>query len=319
MFGKWFSSFVSPRALREAGVMGMNARNFKVISKLNNRKLYPLVDDKVQTKILANQHGINTPGLIGVIEHQHQVKDILNIVKDYKEFVIKPAHGSGGRGVLVVRSYSADCFTTASGKTLTYKELYQYISNILSGLYSLGGQYDVAVIEELVHFSNIFQNYSFQGIPDVRVIVYKGYPAMSMMRLATKASGGRANLHQGAVGVGLDIHTGHTLHAVMNNLPIEKHPDTGVDLLSLKVPLWREHLEIASKAYEMTGLGYLGADIVLDKERGPMMLELNARPGLAIQIANLIGLSRRLKEIDKHYPKGLGPIERVDYVLGRLD
>ena len=205
--------------------MGMNARNFKVISKLNSRKLYPLVDDKVQTKILANQHGINTPGLIGVIEHQHQVKDILNIVKDYKEFVIKPAHGSGGRGVLVVRSYSADCFTTASGKTLTYKELYQYISNILSGLYSLGGQYDVAVIEELVHFSNIFQNYSFQGIPDVRVIVYKGYPAMSMMRLATKASGGRANLHQGAVGVGLDIHTGHTLHAVMNNLPIEKAHD----------------------------------------------------------------------------------------------
>ena len=319
MFGKWFSSFVSPRELRAAGVMGMNARNFKVISKLNNRKLYPLVDDKVQTKILANQHGINTPGLIGVIEHQHQVKDILNIVKEYKEFVIKPAHGSGGRGVLVVRSYSTDCFTTASGKTLTYKELYQYISNILSGLYSLGGQYDVAVIEELVHFSNIFQNYSFQGIPDVRVIVYKGYPAMSMMRLATKASGGRANLHQGAVGVGLDIHTGHTLHAVMNNLPIEKHPDTGVDLLGLKVPLWREHLEIASKAYEMTGLGYLGADIVLDKERGPMMLELNARPGLAIQIANLIGLSRRLKEIDKHYPKGLDPIERVDYVLGRLD
>ena len=319
MFGKWFSSFVSPRELREAGVMGMNARNFKVISKLNNRKLYPLVDDKVQTKILANQHGINTPGLIGVIEHQHQVKDILNIVKDYKEFVIKPAHGSGGRGVLVVKSYSENCFTTASGKTLTYKELYQYISNILSGLYSLGGQYDVAVIEELVHFSNIFQNYSFQGIPDVRIIVYKGYPAMSMMRLATKASGGRANLHQGAVGVGLDIHTGHTLHAVMNNLPIEKHPDTGVDLLSLKVPLWREHLEIASKAYEMTGLGYLGADIVLDKERGPMMLELNARPGLAIQIANLVGLSRRLKEIDKHYPKGLGPIERVDYVLGQLD
>lgn len=319
MFRKWFSSFVSPRELRAAGVMGMNARNYKVISKLNSRKLYPLVDDKVQTKILANQHGINTPGLIGVIEHQHQVKYILNIVKDYKEFVIKPAHGSGGRGVLVVRSYSADCFTTASGKSLTFKELYQYISNILSGLYSLGGQYDVAVIEELVHFSNIFQNYSFQGIPDVRVIVYKGYPAMSMMRLATKASGGRANLHQGAVGVGLDIHTGHTLHAVMNNLPIEQHPDTGVDLLGLKVPLWREHLEIASKAYEMTGLGYLGADIVLDKERGPMMLELNARPGLAIQIANLIGLSRRLKEIDKHYPKGLGPIERVDYVLGRLD
>ena len=98
---------------------------------------------------------------------------------------------------------------------------------------------------------------------------------------------------------------------------------TGKELVTPKItkqyPENREHLEIASKAYEMTGLGYLGADIVLDKERGPMMLELNARPGLAIQIANLVGLSRRLKEIDKHYPKGLGPIERVDYVLGQLD
>ena len=319
MFGNWFSSFASPKKLRAAGVMGMNARNYNVISKLNNRRQYPLVDDKVQTKILANRHGINTPGLIGVIEYQHEVRNILNIVGDYKEFVIKPAHGSGGRGVLVVRNYYEDCFTTASGKSLNFKELYQYISNILSGLYSLGGQYDAAVIEELVHFSNVFHDYSFQGIPDVRVIVYKGFPAMSMMRLATRASGGRANLHQGAVGVGLDIRTGHTLHAVMNNLPIEKHPDTGVDLLTLKVPLWREHLEIASKAYEMTGLGYLGADIVLDEQRGPMMLELNARPGLAIQIANLIGLSGRLKEIDETYPRGLTPLERVDYVLGKLD
>ncbi len=319
MLIKWLKSFTSPQKLRTAGVMGMNARNYGVIGKLNNRRLYPLVDDKVQTKILANKHGINTPGLIGVIEHQYEVRDILNIVKDYKEFVIKPAHGSGGRGVLVIRGYSENCFTTASGKILNFKELYQYISNILSGLYSLGGQYDVAVIEELVHFSNIFQNYSFQGIPDVRVIVYKGFPAMSMMRLATKASAGRANLHQGAVGVGLDIHNGQTLRAVMNNQPITIHPDTGVDLFSLKVPLWREHLEIASKAYEMTGLGYLGADIVLDEIRGPMMLELNARPGLAIQIANGIGLAGRIEEIEDTYPKGLTPMERVDYVLGQLD
>ena len=124
MFGNWFSSFASPKKLRAAGVMGMNARNYNVISKLNNRRQYPLVDDKVQTKILANRHGINTPGLIGVIEHQHEVRNILNIVGDYKEFVIKPAHGSGGRGVLVVRNYYEDCFTTASGKSLNFKELY---------------------------------------------------------------------------------------------------------------------------------------------------------------------------------------------------
>ena len=169
MFEKLFSGFASPRRLREAGILGMNRRNYNVIAKNNRRRLYPLVDDKVQTKMLANKIGINTPGLIGVIEYQHEVKNILDIVKNYKEFVVKPAHGSGGKGVLVIKDYTEDAFTTPSGKQISYNELYQHVSNVLSGLYSLGGKYDVAVIEELVHFSDIFDQYSYQGIPDVRV------------------------------------------------------------------------------------------------------------------------------------------------------
>ncbi len=314
MFG-WLKSFASPSSLRAAGVLGMNRRNFNVISKYNNRRLYPLVDDKVQTKKLANKIGINTPGLIGVIEVQNQVQNLLDLVRGYDEFVVKPAHGSGGKGVLVIKSFNEEKFITASGKTLTFNEVYQHISNILSGLYSLGGKYDIALIEELVHFSGMFSEYSYQGVPDVRVIVYKGYPAMAMMRLSTKASGGRANLHQGAVGVGLDITNGKSLEAVMYNKPIKFHPDTQADLSTLNIPFWREHLIIAAKGYEMTGLGYLGADIVLDESRGPMMLELNARPGLAIQIANGKGLALPLKKIDKYYPSGLSPEERVDYVL----
>ena len=167
----------------------------------------------------------------------------------------------------------------------------------------------------MVNFSDIFKDFSYQGVPDVRIIVYKGYPAMAMMRLATAESGGRANLHQGAVGVGLDIKSGKTLNAVMHNLPISVHPDTKADLKSLVVPFWREHLIIGAKAYEMTGLGYLGADIVLDKNRGPMMLELNARPGLAIQIANGKGLVEAIKKIDKTYPQNLTAEERVDFIL----
>lgn len=317
MLKKFFAKFASPSRLREAGVLGMNRRNYSIIAQHNKRSLYPLVDDKVQTKALANKIGINTPGLIGVIEYQHEVKNILEIVKKHKEFVVKPAHGSGGKGVLVIKDYDDDRFVTASNKQLTFNELYQHISNVLSGLYSLGGKYDAAIIEELVHFSTIFQDYSYQGIPDVRVIIYNGYPAMAMMRLATAESDGRANLHQGAVGVGLDIKTGKAVNAVQHNIPITHHPDTGVDLLKLEVPFWREHIEIAVKAYEMTGLGYMGADIVLDKFRGPMMLELNARPGLAIQIANHHGLAKILKNIDKSYPKNLSAEERLDFVLGK--
>ena len=314
MFG-WFKNFSSPSALRAAGVLGMNARNFHVIAQYNSRKLYPLVDDKVLTKTLANNIGISTPKLIGKIEFQYEVKNILDIIGDNKEFVIKPAQGSGGKGVLVITNYQDGIFTTASGRKITYKEVYQHISNILSGLYSLGGKYDKTIIEELVHFSDVFKDYSYQGVPDVRLIIYKGYPIMAMTRLPTKASGGRANLHQGAVGVGLDIQTGHALHGVLNNMPITHQPDTDADLLQIQVPFWKEHLFIGALAYDMTGLGYLGADIVLDARKGPMMLELNARPGLAIQIANGIGLRSRIKEVDKYYPSGLSAEERIEFVL----
>ena len=312
-----FDWFKTAKQLRENGVLGMNDRNYSVISKYNERSLYTLVDDKVKTKQLANNININTPKMIGIIEHQYDVKNFLKIVEGYKTFVIKPAHGSGGKGVLVIKEHDGEKFYSASGEALTFKDIYQHISNTLSGLFSLGGQYDVALIEETVNFSDVFKNFSYHGIPDVRVIVYKGYPAMVMMRLATKESDGKANLHQGGVGVGLDVKTGETLRAVLHNKPVTIHPDTGANLMDLKVPFWREHLLIGALAYDMTGLGYLGADIVLDKNRGPMMLEINARPGLAIQIANGRGLKTKLKEIDETYPTGLSAEERVDYVLNK--
>ncbi len=295
----------------------MNARNFDIISRYNSRRLYPLVDDKVQTKTLANNIGISTPKLIGKIEFQYEVKNILNIIAGEHEFVIKPAQGSGGKGVLVITDYHDGVFTTASGRKIGYHEVYQHISNILSGLYSLGGKYDTAIIEELVHFSDVFKEYSYQGVPDVRLIIYKGFPIMAMTRLPTKASGGRANLHQGAVGVGLDIQTGHALHGVLRNQPVTHQPDTGADLMQIQVPFWREHLIIGALAYDMTGLGYLGADIVLDARKGPMMLELNARPGLAIQIANGVGLKTKIEEVDTCFPQGLNAEQRVEFVLNR--
>lgn len=312
-----FKNYTRPSVLKSKGILGMNARNYDIIGKCNKRNLYPLVDDKVQTKVLASKVCINTPDLIGIIEYQYQVKNLLSYIENHQQFVIKPAHGSGGKGVLVIKEWNKEQFITASGKVLEFKDVYQHISNVLSGLFSLGGQYDVAVIEEMVNFSDVFSNFSYQGVPDVRIIVYKGYPAMAMMRLATAQSGGRANLHQGAVGVGLDVKTGKTLKAVMHNLPITHHPDTNADLMELSVPFWKEHLIIGAKAFEMTGLGYLGADIVLDKNKGPMMLELNARPGLAIQIANGNGLLNAIKEIEKTYPKNLNAEERIDFILNK--
>lgn len=305
----------SPTKLKDKGIMGMNKRNHSYIGRYNDRSKYPLVDDKLKTKVIAEQAGATVPKLIGVISHQAEVKRIHAMVKQWPGFVIKPAQGSGGKGILVVISHQDGIYTKPSGATINEQDVERHISNTLAGLFSLGGKNDVAVVENLIKFDPCFEGFSFEGVPDVRIIVFKGYPVMAMMRLSTSASDGKANLHQGAVGVGIDIATGKAVRAVQFDLPIEQHPDTGKNLLELQVPHWKRLLTLASSAWEMTGLGYMGTDMVLDEEEGPMVLELNARPGLAIQIANGSGLLPRLQHIENlgipaEYPK---PEERVAY------
>jgi len=295
--------------------MGMNQRNHSYIGRYNDRSKYPLVDDKLKTKIIAERAGATVPKLIGVISHQAEVKQVHAMVKTWPGFVIKPAQGSGGKGILVIISHKDGVYTKPSGATINEQDVERHISNTLAGLFSLGGKNDVAVVENLIKFDDCFEGFSYEGVPDVRIIVFKGYPVMAMMRLSTSASDGKANLHQGAVGVGVDIASGKAVRAVQFDRPIELHPDTGKSLLTLKVPHWNKLLTLAASSWEMTGLGYMGTDMVLDKEEGPMVLELNARPGLAIQIANGCGLLPRLQHIENlgipaEYPK---PAERVAY------
>lgn len=289
----------SPQALRKTGIVGMNGRNVSYIARYNDRKLYPAVDDKYQTKVLAIEEGIKVPQLYGVVQYTHQVKKLEEMLAPYKQFVIKPSQGSAGKGILVIVDRQNDAYVKPSGELVTISDIRRHVNNTLSGLYSLGGKNDKALIEYAIQFTDAFDGFSYQGVPDVRVIVFQGYPVMAMMRLSTQVSDGKANLHQGAVGVGIDLVTGRARSAVQFNRTVDHHPDTGRPLNELVVPRWDELLHLAARCYEMTDLGYFVADIVLDRDLGPLILELNARPGLAIQVANKAGLLPRLQRVEQ--------------------
>jgi len=111
---------------------------------------------------------------------------------------------------------------------------------------------------------------------------------------------GKANLHQGAIGVGVDLATGLTLRGTWLNDKISHHPDTGNAVDGVQLPCWERFMQLAASCYELCHLGYIGVDMVLDQEQGPMLLELNARPGLNIQIANDCGLTLRTHAIEAH-------------------
>ncbi len=301
------------RTLRDEGVLGLNRRNGDYILKFNPRRLYPLVDDKLQTKRLALQAGIAVPELYGVIETQRDIRRLPDIVRDHPEFALKPAHGSGGDGIVVVAGRSAGRYRTISGELLDDEFLSHHLSNAINGQFSLGGVPDVVIVEYMVRFSALFERISFQGVPDVRVIVFRGYPIMSMVRLPTRISHGKANLHQGAVGAGIDVATGVTLDGVLGTEVVTHHPDTTQPIAGLQIPDWDTILDISARCYDLTGLGYIGVDIVLDRDRGPLVLELNARPGLAIQIANRQGLLRRLQICEQRADFSALPADRIDF------
>jgi alpha-L-glutamate ligase-like protein len=306
--------FSAWRKLKEKGVIGMNQRNANYILKYNQRKYYPLVDDKYKTKQLSLQYGVATPQLYAHIEQEHQLKKLGDIFNDLNDFVIKPANGAGGDGIIVISSRVQGRFRKNSGKLISLGELQHHCANILAGLFSLGGHRDSVLIEHRVKPIALFSDLTFQGVPDIRVIVLKGYPVFSMVRLPTQQSDGKANLHQGAIGVGINIVTGITESGVWFNEPIDEHPDTGTAIAGTRIPHWQEILQLAANCYEMTKLGYLGVDIVIDEHLGPMLLEINARPGLSIQIANNMGMKHRFSRIEKELVERNAK-ERVEFVL----
>jgi alpha-L-glutamate ligase-like protein len=285
--------------LKKLGILGMNWRNAALILDHNPRRLYPIVDDKLRMARLCKQIAVPTPAVYAAVRSYAQLRRLQDLLRFHDDFVIKPNRGSAGRGVLVILGRDGDLFIRHNGERIGFEQLRQHLSDILSGMCSLGGRPDEAIVQQRIRLHPAFEPISYKGIPDIRVILYRNEPAMAMLRLPTKASNGRANLHQGGIGTGVDLETGITHHAVLKNRACRLHPDTGVPVVGMQVPFWPEVLSMSRRCAEAVGLGYIGVDIVVDKDAGPMLLEANARPGLAIQIANHQGLLPRLKEIDR--------------------
>lgn len=310
---KW-RCWLWPSELRRLGVLGINRRNARYVLQHNPRAFYPRVDDKLITKELCQARGICVPQTYAVLEHNGDVRRFEDLVQDRQEFVIKPAKGAEGRGIVVVVEHHQGQFTTSGGQKPTASDLRYHLSTILSGLYSLGGQPDRAIIEQRILRHAVFTDLAVDGTPDIRIILYRGVPVMAMVRLPTRASRGRANLHQGAVAAGIDLESGQTLGGVCKGRTVTTHPDTGRPIAGFQIPNWETLLSGAMNLADALGLGYLGVDFVLDANLGPVVLEANARPGLAIQVANRQGLVSRLEFLDSRISEPLDVKERRELV-----
>lgn len=273
----------------ENKVVGINQRNLDFVYPYNPRKHFPLANDKALSKTILEGKGIPVPETYCIIEQLAEIKKKLELIKDKLAFVIKPANGSGGNGILILFRDSAGKLSTPSGKPFNEAKLRHHIASILYGVFSFGNA-DKAIVEYCLTPHDFLKKIYNQGIPDFRVLVFKGDAIMAMLRVPTKSSGGKANLHQGALGIGVDMDRACLTEGLYHNKYVANHPDSGYQFAGLEIPYWQEVLKISKEAAQVVPLQYLGVDIILDADLGPLIIEINARPGLQIQNINKTGL-----------------------------
>lgn len=285
--------------MKLSSILGLNAR-FQIFSfPYNSREGRRIAASKLLTAKVVSKAGMPSPEIYKKFKGP---KDVIEF--DWKTlpgaFVLKPSRGMGGEGIVVVKRKmeNAKYWLTAQRKRVTVEDLQLHALDILEGAYSMGNIPDRAFVQEYVGRHKAFRRFAYRGTPDVRIIVFNKVPVMAMLRLPTKESGGRANLHQGAIGVGIDIATGITTHAIWHGNLVKYKPGTERKLNGIKIPYWDKVLELAVQCQETSRLGYLGVDIILHPQRGPQILELNDEPGLEIQLANMAGLKKRLERVE---------------------
>lgn len=289
--------------MKISSILGINARTQQFSYRVNSAKGKKIADSKLQSAWVLKKASISSPE---VFSKFRKPEDVFKF--DWEglpsQFALKPSRGMGGEGIIVVKKrldtkiLGETVWVTTQKQKINIDDLKLHTLDILEGAYSMGNIPDVAFIQEYVGRHKVFRKYAYRGTPDIRIIVFNKVPIMAMLRLPTKESGGRANLHQGAIGVGVDIATGITTKAIWHGEQIVYKPGTERKLRGIKVPFWTTCLETAVKSQMVSGLGYLGVDIVLHPEKGPMVLELNAQPGLQIQLANMTGLKKRLERVE---------------------
>ncbi|MBU2028822.1 RimK/LysX family protein [Patescibacteria group bacterium] len=285
---------------KSRSVLGMNARNLDFIRPYNSKRAKEIANNKLLCKSVLKKNGVSVSDLIAKIKTVPELESF-----DWQSlpasFALKPNRGFGGEGIIVVygkKKDRNDAWIKADGSLITIEDLKNHVRNIIDGSFSLSNIPDIAFFEERLQLLKLFKPYAYKGIPDIRVIVFNKVPVMAMLRLPTQESEGKANLQQGAIGTGIDMSSGVTTTAIHGKSGfIDTVPETRMLLSGLKIPYWKDILTLSVKAQEVSKLGFLGVDIAIDKEKGPVILEINARPGLSIQLCNQTGLKERLERV----------------------
>lgn len=285
--------------VKASHILGMNART-QLYTALNSSKAKKFGFSKLRAKNFLKKHSIQVPELYAVVSSREELRNFeWNNTRG--SFAVKPANGSAGKGIIVIKKHDKkrNVWIDVDDEEYTEEDLDLHVSDILEGRYTTWGSKHAAIIEERIGIHPDLEPYVEIGTPDVRIILYNNIPIMAMTRLPTESSNGRANLDQGAIGLGIDMGTGKTVYGLSGKKTMIQYiPKNGQSVKGIQIPYWKECLRTAVRVSNATGYVFMGVDLFIDPERGPMVAEVNGFPGLSIQLANYAGLRRRLERVE---------------------
>jgi alpha-L-glutamate ligase-like protein/uncharacterized protein (TIGR02421 family) len=284
-----------PPFFRDHGVLGINARNLLYIKPHNDRSTVAFADDKLKTKAFLSARGIPTAKTFAHIESRRQLSTF-DFSTLPSECVLKPNNGFGGEGIIILKGRKNGSFLVQGKTPISDEEISEHIEDILDGKFSVNNRTDTAFFEQILTPHKCFLPLRPAGLPDIRIIVFNLVPVMAMLRIPTAESQGKANVHLGGVGIGIDMGSGTTTFGTQYHHKVNELSH-GAEVRGLMLPYWDQMLEIAAKIQHVTGIGYLAVDLTIDADKGPMLLEVNARAGLMVQNANMAPLKARLKRV----------------------
>ncbi|MFO8052219.1 MAG: sugar-transfer associated ATP-grasp domain-containing protein, partial [Thermoplasmatota archaeon] len=285
----------------------------KMISRYNPTDVLESID-KIEEKRKLREAGVSIPENYMIVEDEEDMENLNDWLGERKSgFVIKPSRGHGGSGVLVVQRKVARRYILTSGRGVEDHQIMRHVKRIIKGHYTKGVP-DRAIVEEKLTLSRRLREIMTPGLADIRIVALMGFPLMAMTRLPTRRSGGKANIHQGAIGAGISISEGTISSATYIRRNVRSHPVSGCSLIGFRFNMWDDILETASAAADAMEMGFVGVDLTVDERKGVVVLEVNKRPGLEIQNANRSGLKRRIRWVERYVRKSgrgineLGPV-----------
>jgi len=312
-------------------ILGNNARNLLYIKKFNDKKAIRLANNKLETKNFLSERGIPFAKTYWIISNRNELYDFDFSYLPKKTFVIKPNQWSKWEWILIVKNVTKkemiynnknnniiNKFEKRRTRHIPYKtipnnksEIYhiwnreindptfrRYLLDIIDWKYSMTMWNDKVIIEEKLNPWELFKDFCERWLADIRVVVFNLVPIATMIRVPTKYSGGKANLAQWWLGLGIDIGSGKiTSMSRKNKIYTRKFPKEFAHFFGKQIPYRKDILFLSSKAQYYVNLGYLALDRVITNE-WPKLLEINARAGLEVQKVTNTPLEKILWKIE---------------------